>query len=90
MKSKANLHFPRRRLLLRSSMRSSAPSPTERVPTFEEFNMKEKDEEIDLSVGELFEARRYVSLLSDAQKEQLRKELSEKRFNELFEDEKAT
>lgn len=47
-------------------------------------------EEIELSVGELFEARRYVSLLSDAQKEQLRKELSEKRFNELFEDEKAT
>ncbi len=46
-------------------------------------------EEIELSVGELFEARRYVSLLSDAQKEQLRKELSEKRFNELFEDEKA-
>jgi hypothetical protein len=46
-------------------------------------------EEIELSVGELFEARRYVSLLSDAQKEQLREGLSEKRFNELFEDEKA-
>lgn len=65
-------------------------SLSEKASTFEEFNMKEKNEEIDLSVGELFEARRYVSLLSDAQKEQLRKELSEKRFNELFEDEKAT
>ena len=52
----------------------------------EEQEKPSLSEEIELSVGELFEARRYISLLSDAQKEQLKEELSEKRFNDLFGD----